>query len=127
VTIDLIGPLGTVTIQALVDTGSDETIFPLSVATSIGVKLDRHSASQASAVGGHTVELIPGAVELRIANDRETFSWHTVAGFLNARELEDEIALLGYAGFLEFFRATFDSSDYEVEITPHERFQAVKF
>jgi hypothetical protein len=35
---------------------------------------------------------------------------------------EDEVALLGYAGFLEFFRATFDSQIHELELAANNRF-----
>ena len=48
VTIEVIGPRRIETIQALVDTGSDETVFPASLANAIGVQLDHTSAGQAS-------------------------------------------------------------------------------
>jgi len=48
VTIDVIGPRRMETIQALVDTGSDETVIPASPANAIGVQLDHTSAGQAS-------------------------------------------------------------------------------
>jgi hypothetical protein len=47
VTIDVIGSRRIETIQALVDTGSDETVFPASLARAIGVQLDHASAGQA--------------------------------------------------------------------------------
>jgi len=122
VAIDVIGPRGSQTIAALVDTGSDETVFPISLARAIGVVLDHASAGQASAVGGHAVELIPGGVTLRIAQGGQEYRWQTIVGFLQVEQPEDEIALLGYAGFLEFFRAAFDSESWELELTPHSRF-----
>jgi hypothetical protein len=122
VTIDVIGARRMQSLQALVDTGSDETVFPASLATTIGVQLDRASAGQASAVGGHVVQLVPGAVTLQIALDGRNYRWQAMIGFLEVAQPEDEVALLGYAGFLEFFRATFDSQSHELELTPNDRF-----
>jgi predicted aspartyl protease len=119
VTVDVIGPAATETIQALVDTGSDETVFPASLADTIGVRLDHSSAGKAAAVGGHAVELVPGSVILQIARSGQEFRWETKVSFLATQNLEEEVALLGYAGFLEFFRATFDSEKHELELTPN--------
>ncbi len=122
VTIDVVGPRRIETIQALVDTGSDETVFPASLANAIGVQLDHASAGQASAVGGHAVQLVPGSVMLQVTQGQETYRWHVTVGFLEVEEPEDEVALLGYAGFLEFFRAVFDSHSHELELIPNDRF-----
>lgn len=121
VTIDVIGTRRMETIQALVDTGSDETIFPASLAQAIGVQLDHASAGQASAVGGHAVQLVPGSVVLEITQGEQNNRWRTTVGFLEAERPEDEVALLGYAGFLEFFRAAFDSQNHELELTANDR------
>jgi hypothetical protein len=122
VTIDVIGSLRSETIQGLVDTGSDETVFPTSLADAIGVQLNRASAGQASAVGGHAVQLIPGSVVLQITEREQAYRWRTTVGFLDVDQPEDEVALLGYSGFLEFFRATFDSQSHILELTPNDRF-----
>ena len=122
VTIDVVGPRRIETIQALVDTGSDETVFPASLANAIGVQLDHGSAGHASAVGGHAVQLVPGSVMLQVTQGQETYRWQVTVGFLEVEEPEDEIALLGYAGFLEFFRAVFDSQSHELELVPNDRF-----
>jgi hypothetical protein len=120
VTIDVIGSLRRQRIQALVDTGSDETVFPASLAKAIGVQLDHASASQASAVGGQVVQLIPGSVMLQLTEGEQKHRWQMTAGFLEVNRPEDEVSLLGYAGFLEFFRATFDSEQQELELTPND-------
>lgn len=124
VVVEVIGAIGISTIQALVDTGSDETIFPVSVAEAIGVRLDRSAVSQASAVGGHVVQLTPGSVTLRLAMSDAAYQWAATVNFLKVSDPGDEVALLGYAGFLEYFRATFDSETYELELTPHGRLPA---
>ena len=122
VAIEVIGPRRTETIQALVDTGSDETVFPVSLARAIEVQLEGASAGLASAVSGHAIELLPGRIDLLISDGRQTYRWPTMVAFLDFEQSEDEVALLGYAGFLEFFRATFDSHERELELTPNERF-----
>jgi hypothetical protein len=120
--IDVIGPMGLETVRALVDTGSDETVFPASLARAIGVGLDHSLGGQASAVGGHSVELVPGVVTLRIAQNREEFRWEATVEFLDVERAEDEVALLGYAGFLEFFHASFDSEVHEFELIRNAQF-----
>jgi hypothetical protein len=121
VTVHVIGLRRIEKLQALVDTGSDETVFPVSLAKAIGVQLDHASTGQASAVGGHAVELVPGRVTLSIAQSGQEYRWQTTVGFLEVEQPEDEVALLEYAGFLEFFRATFDSESLELELTPNSR------
>jgi hypothetical protein len=121
VAIEVIGPKRVETIQALVDTGSDETVFPASLANEIGAQLEYASAGRASAVGGHAVQFVPGSVTLQLTQGGRTCRWQTAVGFLDAEQPEDEIALLGYAGFLEYFLATFDSEGRELELTPNNR------
>jgi hypothetical protein len=111
VNVSIIGPRGSEIVQALVDTGSDETVFPTSLADAIGVQLNRNSTGRASAVGGHAVELVPGDIAIQISNNDESYRWRTTVAFLEVDLPEDEVALLGYAGFLEYFRATFDRRD----------------
>jgi hypothetical protein len=86
-----------------------------------GVQLNRASTGQASAVGGHEVELVPGSVTLQMSQAGLTYHWQTIVQFLEVGEPEDEVALLGYAGFLEFFQATFNSEIQELELTPNSR------
>jgi hypothetical protein len=86
------------------------------------VQLDHALAGQASAVGGHAVRLVPGSVALQITEREQIYRWRTTVGFLEVDQPEDEVALLGYSGFLEFFRATFDSKSHELELTPNDRF-----
>jgi predicted aspartyl protease len=123
-TVHVIGPRRAERIQALVDTGSDETVFPISLANAIGIQLEHASTGQASAVGGHAVEIIPGRVTLQIAQSGVEYRWHATVGFLEVEQPEDEVALLGYAGLLEFFTAMFDSEQRQLELTPNSRFHA---
>jgi hypothetical protein len=43
-----------------------------------------------------------------------------VVSFLDFARTEDEIALLGHTGFLEFFTVTFNGERREVELTPNQ-------
>lgn len=124
-TIRVGGPRGNETIQALLDTGSDETVFPATLAKVLGVDLDYDATSQASAVGGHEVRLVPGTVTLELSHGGEKYRWSSLASFLETEEPEDEVALLGYAGFLEYFQATFDSERNEVALIPNARFASI--
>lgn len=120
------GPLRTVTIQALVDTGPDETVFPASLANALGVELDDIAPGQAAAVGGHQVRLVPGSVTLVRSLGDESYRWQSTFAFLETDKPEDEMALLGYSGFLEFFAARFDSDQFKVTLTPNNRFRRIR-
>ena len=117
------GPRRTVTVQALVDTGSDETVFPASLANALGIELDYGATGQASAVGGHEVRLVPGSATLLLSQRAEEYRWRSTVAFLEVDQPEDEIILLGFAGFLEFFEARFDSDNYTVTLIPNSRFR----
>jgi hypothetical protein len=113
------------TIQALVDTGSDETILPYSLAMLLGIKLDKSAATLASGVGGHEVRLLPGVVELEISQAEESYRWRAIVAFLKTEDPDDEVALLGFAGFLEYFHATFDSESLVIRLSANGRMSAV--
>lgn len=122
VTIRVGGPLRSESIQALVDTGSDETVFPASLAKSLGIELDYGAAGRASAVGGHEVRLVPGPATLALSQGDEEYRWQATVGFLETDDPDDEAALLGYAGFLKFFHATFDTDSHDVALIANNRF-----
>jgi hypothetical protein len=121
IVVRVVGVRGSVTLQALADTGSDETVFPASLAMALGIQLDHNRATTASGVGGHTVRLVPGRVTLELAQGAERYRWSSTVAFLESDELNDEVSLLGFLGFLEFFTATFDSESYEINLTANSR------
>jgi predicted aspartyl protease len=117
----VIGPRGIIAIQALVDTGSDETVLPVSLAIAIGINLDYQQAGVASGVSGHPVELAPGRVAFELIQDEEIYRWQATVAFLELASASDEVALLGHSGFLEYFTANFDSENRELILTANRR------
>ncbi len=60
VPITIVGPAGSATYLALVDTGSDNTILPKSIAEDLGISLQPADGPPATVFGGHRVELLTG-------------------------------------------------------------------
>jgi hypothetical protein len=96
------------TLIGLVDTGSDNTIFPKSVADHLQIATESASGPAANAFGGQRIQLLNGDATLLLESDGETCSWKTVTCFFNFDSPEDETVILGHAGFLDYFTATFD-------------------
>jgi len=97
----------------LLDTGADDTVFHESWAALIGLDL-------AGAPMGEFGGAIPGVavvrygrVTLRMASGRERREWSALVGFTSVPLPR---GLLGYAGFLQYFTATFHGDREEVEL-----------
>ena len=112
---------GAVTSQlrdGLLDTGADDTVFSDAVAAALGVDLSR-SQQRSISLAGRPQPLLCQyvAVHLRITDGIETLEWPATVGFVAARL---HYALLGQAGFLQFFDADFggDSRVLELETNP---------
>jgi len=103
--VGVIGPNGTAVEKALLDTGADDTVFPDLVATDIGIDLSKEPTGGASAVGPMSVAVLRYAeVLLRISDGHEHREWPARVGFTSTplhRPLQ------GYAGFLQYFTASF--------------------
>ena len=112
--VSVLGPQATVVVNALLDTGSDDTVFPDWVAQRIG--LDPANAPTGSGAG---LGMVPQTLwyaqsTLRIACNREQREWQAWVGFTSAPLRQP---LLGFAGFLQYFSATFFGDREEVELT----------
>jgi hypothetical protein len=105
---------------ALLDTGSQDTIFPIDIALSLGVRL-----LPLSAVGhqvrwrGTAYPLRFGAVQLELSDGTEKWTWPTMLAFTRATM---PYPMLGQAGFLEFMNATFHGEDHFVTLDPTPSF-----
>jgi hypothetical protein len=108
-------------VLALVDTGADESVLPLSLAESIGVGIDNANKLQAAGVGGHLIDLLPGSVELEVTNGPESYKWRTIVGFARFEDPDDECAILGHVGALEYFTATFDGEAHQMTLVPNAK------
>jgi hypothetical protein len=101
-------------VEGLLDTGADDTLFPADLAEDLGIDLSGAPTMQGAGFGmtAYTVHLVE--VALRIADNKEQREWKAWVGFTSAPLRQP---LLGYAGFLQFFDATFFGQREEVELT----------
>jgi hypothetical protein len=114
------GPAGAFSAWALVDTGSDDTLLPLSVGRLVGAALDPTQSWTIEGIGGHALPVILGEVTLELVGSNHTFRWLAKVGFIDFPDPQDEVFVLGHAGCLDFFRVICDGSrrEVEIEITP---------
>jgi len=119
------GPAGDAYLRALIDTGADHSILPISVAKDIGVDLNIEESDYARGVSGHEIVIIPGQVELELLGVEESYRWKAVVGFAEFENAAVECSLLGYAGCLEFLLADFDGQKKVVELTKRANFPRV--
>lgn len=115
----IIGPTGTDIRPGLLDTGADDTVFPIAVASSIGLDLTNAPTGRASGVGAAVGLLSFAIVTLRITDGKEFCEWPARVGFTTATLKRP---LMGFAGFLQFFRAVFDGDLEEVELTTNRKY-----
>src|SRR5262249_37604638 len=115
VDITLIGPGGARLTPALLDTGADDTVFPELLAARLGIDLTGAPEGESGGVGGTSVARLRYAtVTLRLATATEQRDWPAIVGFTN---VPLRFPLLGFAGVLQYFTATFYGDREEVELT----------
>jgi len=112
--VSVIGPQDTHVDFALLDTGADDTVFPESVAAKLGINLTNAPTGSGGGVGLQGFVIRYAEVTLRISDNQEQRAWKGWVGFTSAPLRQP---LLGYAGFLEYFTATFFGDRQEVELT----------
>jgi predicted aspartyl protease len=113
-TVTVISPTGTGVTDGLLDTGADDTVFSVNLAAKLGIDLSTAPHGVASGVGLVAATVRFAEVKLRITDGREQREWTARVGFTTAPLKRP---LLGIAGFLEFFNATFFGDREEVELT----------
>jgi len=113
------GRKGSIQVFGLLDTGADNVFVSASVAEVLGVDVSR-DAESALGAGGHEIDAWPGSVDIEVSHGDYSYRWKAEVRFLTGDE-DPPIAYLGYAGFLEHFKATFDSRKLIVELIPHEQ------
>jgi hypothetical protein len=109
----IVGPLASWTDLCLLDTGADDMVFPDSVADLIGADLTNAPTGEAAGVGLVSTPIRYAQVTLRVTDGREFCEWLAWVGFTAAPLYRP---LLGFAGCLQFFDATFRGSREEVEL-----------
>jgi len=108
------GPLGVMPVRALVDTGADDTVFSDAVATTIGLDLSAAPPGTAQGISGGAVVVRYAQVTLQLTQGSERYEWLAWVGFVS---IPMRRGLLGFAGFLQFFTATFHGDREEFELT----------
>ncbi len=115
VPVTVLGPVNARLIQALLDTAADDTVFPDSLASFLGIDLTNAPEAEASGVGRlPAAPLRFATVTLRLATNSERREWPATVGFTAAPL---RFPLLGFAGALQFFDADFRGAREEVELT----------
>ncbi len=112
------GPKGTQVILGLVDTGSDVTALPSFLLSLIGADTTAAPEAHFRGVGGQVVTARYSRVDLSLDHPSGLYRWSAPVAFLDGRE----VAILGHAGFLEYFQATFDSLRRRLTLKPNSRF-----
>lgn len=113
VAVTVTGPSGSRLREALLDTGADDTLFPASVAAHIGIDLSAAPVGFGTGVGAAVVSIRYAEVALRIASPNECREWTAMVGFTSAKLRQP---ILGFAGFLQYFTATFRGDREEFEL-----------
>jgi hypothetical protein len=121
VAVRVTGPTGSWIMDGLLDSGSDDTIFPEWAAAIIGADLDTavdqhlHLAGRANPLRCRYL-----SVTLRITDGKsETYEWDATVGFV---AVPLKCPLLGHAGFLQYFDVKFQGSDHVVSLAPNSSF-----
>jgi predicted aspartyl protease len=117
--IRIVGTTGETRCDALVDSGADECLFPMSVADALGIEFDPQQTSEAAGISGDRLKISYGEVEIQIEHEEQAITWKTSIGFANYGSPDDEVVILGHGGCLDFFTATFDGELAELELVPN--------
>jgi hypothetical protein len=108
------GPKNTSYERCLLDSGADDTVFPDSAATRLGIDLTNAPVGEATGVASTPVPVRFVQVPLRITDGREWCEWLAWVGFTAAPLRQP---LLGFSGCPQFFHADFRGDREEVELT----------
>ena len=112
----LSGPAGTLDFFGLLDTGADETYITQSMADRLGLVIEDSLTSIVESASGE-ISIRYGSATLEVTDGDESYRWTTTVGITDQDWAE---AILGHAGFLEFFDALFRGRDREVVLTRNE-------
>lgn len=109
------GPAQSVVRDALLDTGSDDTVFHEALAPLLGLDLSNAPQLTVHLAGRGGIRCRYASVLLWMTDFTETYEWTAVVGFVPTPL---QHPLLGFAGFYEFFDVDFRGANREVILTP---------
>jgi len=110
------------TIDAVLDTGSDECLFPLSVIRRISGTL-RTETAYSITWHGTSYPVRYAEISLMLADDTSTYRWPATVAFTSAPL---RYSLLGMGGCLQFFDARFRGADRTVELEANWTYPGTK-
>jgi hypothetical protein len=105
--------------DALLDSGADDTVYPEWIARQVGLDLTSAPQGEATGVATGAAALRYAEVRLRLASGKERREWTAWVGFTSTPIRQP---LLGFAGFLQYFTATFHGDSEEVELAVNGRY-----
>jgi hypothetical protein len=120
------GPNGFATYLALVDTGADNTILPISIARELGITPHPAKGPSAVAFGGQAIDLSYADVELELTQDAETLRWQARVQFFGFADAQPETLVVGHQGFLDYFTAVFDGEQAVLDLQPNQEMPLVE-
>jgi hypothetical protein len=112
--VSVVGPLTTRPVDGLIDSGSDEVVFPEALAATIGIDLTAAPTQMIDLADRRQVAVRFAPVTLRIAAQAERREWQTWVGFSPALTRH---GLLGFAGFQQFFTVALRGDAEVAELT----------
>ncbi len=112
-TVSVTGPSGTFSADGRLDTGADDTVFPERIAGVVGLDLRNAPTGHCTTADLTQVTVRYTQATLRLTDGKERREWPTWVGFSSAIHRP----LFGFAGFLQFFTATFHGDREQVELT----------
>ncbi|MCI0639851.1 MAG: hypothetical protein L0Y72_19465 [Gemmataceae bacterium] len=119
VPIHILAPRMLPPLDACIDSAADDTVFPPHWATRLGIDLVSAPKGQAQVVGGSIIQVSFAPVTLLLSDGYETCEWDATVGF-SATPLR--WALLGHAGFLDYFDVQLLGARRETIINPNQAF-----
>ena len=104
--------------RALVDTGSDDTVFPMGLISPLDVDL-LDDTGHGIRWRGRGYSLRFGTVELELTDGGAVWRWTAIVGFSTA---PIRYPILGQTAFLQFFNASFRGDDRVITLVKNSSF-----
>jgi hypothetical protein len=119
VPIHVLAPRTLPPVDACIDSGADDTVFPPQWATRLGINIATAPQGRARVVGGAIVNVHFAPVTMLLSDGHEICQWDAVVGF-SAAPLR--WALLGHSAFLDLFDVQLLGARREAVIAPNSAF-----
>jgi hypothetical protein len=109
---------------ALVDTGSDNTLFSSEIAKELGIETTAGQGPSSRAFGGQYIPVSYAEVQLELSAEESLLRWNARVYFADFGS-NSVRAVAGHDGFLEYFTAIFNGEICELELEPNEHLPVV--